>query len=98
MSVRITCINKDGGYHENPHTAISRLGWIDESTNKNGYSTRIEMYDFLKNDLGVAYTKDNRGDVSYLVPMVTALGTKYVKTLPDNTRADNLLSLGECRV
>jgi len=29
MSIRITCITKAGGDHENPYVAISRLGWVN---------------------------------------------------------------------
>lgn len=36
MAVRITCIHKSGGYHENPHEAISDFGWINEATNATG--------------------------------------------------------------
>ena len=31
MTIRITCINKDGGNHENPNVAISHLGWTEDS-------------------------------------------------------------------
>jgi hypothetical protein len=29
MSIRITCITKAAGDHENPFVAISRLGWVN---------------------------------------------------------------------
>jgi hypothetical protein len=29
MSIRITCITKAGGDHENPYVAISRLAWVN---------------------------------------------------------------------
>ena len=41
MSIRITCINKDGGYHENPHVAISNLGWVEDETAKTGKTARL---------------------------------------------------------
>lgn len=98
MAFQITCINKDSGNHENPHTAISRLGWVEDGgQGRSGYSSREEMYDFVKNG-GRAYVKDRYGDIAYLIAAVTAWGTKYVKTIADETKADNLLSLGECRV
>jgi hypothetical protein len=53
------------------------------------------MYDFVKGG-GKAYVKDRFGDVAYLIAAVTNLGTKYVKTVADETKADNLLSLPEC--
>ncbi len=96
MSVRITCINKDSGYHANPHVAISNFGWKNEATGDTGNSTRIDMYNFV-NGGGVAYVKDSKGDVAYLIAEISATGTKFVKTKPDGTKADNLLSLPECK-
>lgn len=94
MSVRITCISKDGGNHENPYTAISELGWTEDGTGKRDRSTRLQMYDFVQGG-GVAYVLSGN-DKAYLTTAVTALGTKYVKTKPDDTKRDNLLSLPEC--
>lgn len=96
MSIRIICINKDGGYHENPYVAITSLGWINEETYATGNYTRVEMHDWIKRG-GVAYVKDSKGDIAYLVAEVSPWGTKYVKTKSDNTKADNLLSLPECK-
>ncbi|HED05340.1 MAG TPA: DUF3892 domain-containing protein [Ignavibacteria bacterium] len=97
MAVKITCISKDSGNHENPYTAISNLGWVNESTGKKGNSTRLEMYDFVENKGGDAYVKDPYdGSKVYLVGAVSSKGTKYVKTVPNDTEADNLLKLPEC--
>jgi hypothetical protein len=97
MAVRITCINKDSGNHENPHTAISYMNWVDEQTGKIGRCSREVMYDFVKKEGNrSAYVRDYRGDVAYLEARLTPNLTKYVRTIPDNTRADNLLSLPEC--
>lgn len=97
MSVRIVCINKAFGNHENRHVAISYLGWVDESTGKNGKASREEMYRFVTQEKGIAYVKDSRGDIAYLMGAVTARGTRYVKTVADETKADNLLMLPECK-
>lgn len=96
MSVRITCITKDGGNHANPHAAISTLGWVNEQSNEKGRSTRLEMYDWIKNKGGVAYVKDRFGNVVKVGTAETAGGTKYVRTYADNTWTDNLLALPEC--
>lgn len=96
MAVRITCIKKDSGNHENPHTAISLLGWIDENTGQRDKSTRLEMYKFVKEDGGIAYVKDAFGNKAYVVGAITSRGTKYVKTVADETKTDNLLKLPEC--
>ena len=95
MSILITCINKDSGNHENPHTAISNLGWIEDGSGKVGNTSRDQMHDWIKGG-GQAYVKDARGDVAYLTAEVSSRGTKFVKTRPDGTKADNLLTLKEC--
>ena len=76
MAIRITCINKDGGNHENPHTAISYLGWLKDNTNNTGKMTRIKMYDWIKNDGGVAYVKDGFGKKAYVKNAIKSSGTK----------------------
>jgi hypothetical protein len=95
MEYRIVCIEKDNGNHENRHVAISSLGWV-ASNGKSDYSSRVQMYEFVKNG-GHAYVQDAYGDKAYLMSAVSPFGTKYVKTVADETRADNLLSLSECR-
>jgi len=97
MAVRITCINKSGGQHQNPHEAISYLGWINESDNKTGKSSRLEMYDFVVNKGGKAYVKDAYGNIAYLKGATSAAGNKYVRTYSDGKWTDNLLALPECQ-
>lgn len=96
MAVKIGCITKNSGDHQNRYTAISELGWIEEHTGKTGRATRIEMYDFIKSGTGQAYVKDRYGNIAYLMTGVTNRGTKYVKTVADETKTDNLLELPEC--
>ncbi|WP_294281210.1 hypothetical protein [uncultured Chryseobacterium sp.] len=55
MSIKITCINKDNGYHANPNLAITHLGWINEIDQKTGKNTRLEIYSWIKNENGYAY-------------------------------------------
>ena len=95
MSIRITCI-KSNGYHQNPYTAIESLGWINESTNATGRSDRLTMYDWVLQG-GIASVVDARGNRANLITGITASGTKYVKTVADETKTDNLLQLPECR-
>ena len=96
MAFRITCINKDNGNHENANVAITHLGWVNESNGNSGKSTRLEMYEFIKNG-GQAYVMDNVGNNAHLITAETALGTKYVKTKADSTERNNLPTLQECR-
>jgi hypothetical protein len=95
MSIRITCIEKDSGNHENPHVAISFLGWTNEANSNSGRTSRDDMYDWVRGG-GEAYVRDSAGDVAYLIAEISPRGTKYVKTKPDRTKQDNLLKLKEC--
>lgn len=96
MAVRITCINKSGGYHADPHHAIENLGWVNEQTGQTGKSTRLQVYDWLKNQQGSAYVRDSRGNTAYLGPREHANGTCFVQTHADRVWTDNLLALPEC--
>jgi len=97
MSIRITCIKKSNGHHEDPHRAISELGWINEQTNETNRSTRLEIYDWIKNHNGVASVVDARGNKARVGAREHANGTKYVQTYADRVWTDNLLALPECR-
>ncbi len=97
MAVKITCIKKAGGDHENQYVAISSMNWINESTNASGTATRQEMYDFIVNDKGEAYVRDAYGNKAMLEGKISDKGTKYVKTVRDNVTSDNLLKLPECK-
>jgi len=97
MSIRITCINKAGGWHEDPHCAISHLGWVNDRTGETGRSMRIQVYDWLKKSSGnKAFVTDSYGNTAYLYPRENSNGTKFVQTYADKTWTDNLLSLREC--
>jgi hypothetical protein len=94
--VRITCISKDSGNHENPYIAISELGWIEDGTNKTGKNSRLDMYDWVVNKGVYAYVKDSYGNSAKLIGAESPRGNKYVKTVADETKTDNLLKLPEC--
>lgn len=95
MSIKITCINKDNGKHENPNVAITFLGWIEDGTGKVGKSDRLTIYDWIKNKGGQAYVEKNGNKVK-VITAETSSGTKYLKTEADSTTVNNLLSLPEC--
>jgi hypothetical protein len=96
MAIRITCINKSGGYHADPHHAISHLGWKNEETGNAGKSTRLEIYDWITDKNGVAYVFDSRGNKAQVRTRENANGTKYLQTYADRVWTDNLLALPEC--
>jgi len=97
LAIRITCIKKSGGYHQNPYAAIESLGWIEDGTNTTGNSDRITIYNWINENGGIAYVTDYLGNKAYLITAISASGTKYVKTVADETKADNLLQLPECK-
>lgn len=96
MSVRITCISKAGGDRDSPYEAISHLGWINEETKDSGNSTRLAMYNWIKDTGGYAYVRDGVGNTVRVGTAVSARGTKYVRTHRDKVWTDNLLSLPAC--
>src|SRR6185503_17872879 len=62
MSVRITCIKKDNGYHENPHVAIESMSWINETTQKTGSKrARLTVYNAQESD---TFGKDSEAGVT----------------------------------
>ncbi len=97
MAVKITCIKKDSGNHENPYIAITSLRWKEDGTGNEGESTRLQMYDFVELTKGIAYVIDSRGNKANLIGAISSKGNKYVKTVADDVTSDNLLKLQECR-
>lgn len=96
MAVKITCINKSGGHHADPHHAISHLVWKDETTGETGKNTRLEVYEWIK-ERGVAYVIDSRGNKALVGTREHSNGTRYLQTHADRVWTDNLLALPECR-
>ena len=93
--VRITCINKDNGDHNDPHEAITHYGWIKDN-GEYGKSTREVMVNFIK-DGGQAYVVDQYGNKVYCYVRESSRGTKFLQTYSDNRYTNNLLELPECK-
>ena len=96
MAIRITCINKSNGDHEDPHHAISELGWMEDGTGKTDKSTRLQVYDWIKGG-GVAYVRDAKANNATVGTREHANGTKFLQTYADGVWTDNLLALPECK-
>lgn len=96
MAVRITCITKDNGNHQNPHEGITNYGWVNEQTRAAGNNTRAQMVDFLERQGGSAYVRDQSNNVAYIGVWKSAYGNKYLRTHADGKWTDNLLALPEC--
>jgi len=92
--VRITCINKDGGNHSNPHEAISDYGWTNFE-GKKGISDRPTMVKWIE-DGNTAYVEDKFGNRAYCGVRKSVAGNKFLQTFADTTYTDNLLNLLEC--
>lgn len=95
MSVRVTCIKKSGGYHENPHEAISTFGWTEDGTGNAGRTDRDEMWKWVTNG-GHAYVRDANGNVARVFARTNSHGTHYLQTDANGRPSDNLLKLPEC--
>jgi hypothetical protein len=98
MAVRIICIKKVEDNDDNPYLAIDYFEWVNERINVNGITERTLIHDWIKNGNGEAYIADATGNKTYLIPAVCPRGNKYVKTVIDETLADNLLLLPHCAV
>ena len=95
MAVKVTCVSKPLGNNLNPHEAISRIGWINESTGAQGVSTRLEIYDFIKGG-GQVYVIGSGNSRVYVGCRDGSTGTKFVQTHADGQWSNNLLSQRNC--
>lgn len=94
MAVRIIAIRKSGGYHQDPHQAVSHYRWLDEATNESKIADRPSMVKWVE-DGGRAYVSSNEGTADCFVNRSTA-GTKFLQTNADSRSSNNLLNLPEC--
>jgi hypothetical protein len=77
---------------------IAKLKWAEASqagqraTANPQIATRAEMYNFVKDNPKQAYAiSTNDDEYAFLEPVNAHV--QYVKTVPDSTKSDNLLSL-----
>jgi hypothetical protein len=90
---QVTCITKP--HHMSPLEHITHVGGL----NQNGgswYYTREEVADMIDSGQYQFHVIVGR----YNVPVTTYVrnGVKFLRTVPDQTTRDNLLSLNECSV
>lgn len=94
--IDVIAIQMEVGYNHLEH--ITKLKWVE--VDKPGGSgktqpkiaTRTEMYDFVRDNPRQAFAiSQNDNKWAYLEAVDAHV--QYVKTLPDSTKADNLLSL-----
>ena len=94
MAIRIVCIKKDNGNHDNPYEAISHYGWIEDGTKKNDVTNRQTVVGWVENGIR-AYVSSSEGTVDCYVNKSRA-GTKFLQTSADSRSSNNLLNLPEC--
>lgn len=93
--VKIRCINKSEGYHENPNEAISHYGWINESSGESGRTDRLTMVDWVRKG-NQAYVVNGSGQKVYCYIKKSVHGTEFLQTQADGVDTNNLLELPEC--
>lgn len=97
---RITCINK-APYHQDPYTHITQVGVGNES----GWRERLPVQNViaqLQNPYGDRYyVRGSDGSESVVrlgKCLFCANAHTFIRTTPDDSVKDNLLSLPECKV
>jgi hypothetical protein len=86
MATQIVAVSLSGGTN---YEHIVRLYWMDGNAEK--YSTREQMVEYIEGG-GQAFTQ-NQQDRAYCEVVSPPSGPKYVRTKPDSTTGNNLLSL-----
>jgi hypothetical protein len=94
MAIRITCIIKDHGNHDNPHKAVEAYGWVNEEAGTSGRSLRVEAALWVKSG-GKAYVIDSKDNKVYC-EYRNREGTEFLQTVADGRETNNLLELPEC--
>jgi hypothetical protein len=74
---------------------ITHLRWNEPSTGNGGVSPRSDMVGWIDNGV-VATVHNPYGTDATCRTVHPQYGAPYVQTKPDNTTADNLLSLPDC--
>ncbi len=90
MAIRCTAVRMSAGGYLHEH--ITHIQWVEDGASNYNYNTRAEMVAFVSKG-GLAYVRDQRGNVAYLRVRRTATGTEYVQTQADGIWSDNLLAL-----
>lgn len=92
MAVKISCINKNERY--NPYEAITHIGGSNSDGSKWKLS-RQQAIQSIENGKYQFYVDVNNDPVRVIVT-TSPYGNKYLKTVADGDKPNNLLSLKEC--
>ena len=71
--------------------SLLEIDQIYLSNSKDGWYKKATIHDYVKNNPKSITVRTSSGP--YVVPAVSSNGEKYVKSSPNNTMMDNLLSL-----
>lgn len=74
------------------HKTIDSFGWVNESTQTTGDTSRETMYDWIVNQRGSAYI-NIEGENIFLFGASTPSGEHYVRAAKDGKWSDDLLKL-----
>lgn len=92
-TAQITCINKIP--RDDPNESITHVG----GTNNDGTSWKLDLATAIRyiesGEWG--FYVSVKGKSVWVVVAISRAGNKYLKTEPDNSTSNNLLSLLECR-
>jgi len=91
VALQVHCVNKLDRY--NPHERILNIGGFNSDGTRWKLSQR-QAIDGIKEGKWAFYV--SRGGATIDVVIAVHMGNEYLKTRPDHTGADNLLSLPEC--
>lgn len=92
MPNRINCITKPHSHSELEH--ITHVGGVNPQ-NGRFYITRDEVIAYIKKGTTFHVVA---GGYKIPVEIATRNGVEYIKTKPDATKKDNLLSLSQCPI
>lgn len=85
----VTAIKMKSGYnYSNDLVEIDKL-YLNNS--ENGWYSKAVIHDYVKSNPGCVVVGNIYGPE--VIPCVSSNGEKYVKSTPNNTTRDNLLSL-----
>lgn len=92
VSVQIQCINKSD--RQSRHERIKNVGGV----NPNGTRWKLSLAEAIAGiDAGKwRFYTSIRGKSVWVIVATASSGHRYLKTDPDSTQEDNLLSLPEC--
>lgn len=92
-SRQVTCIKQN--IFKDRHEKITHIGGNWGTNGTRVTITEEQAIKDIRNNISY-FVKDSKGDVAKIEIIKHFSGKEYLKTIPDHTKADNLLSLPPC--